>query len=303
MRLFHTKSGFRLLALLLLTPSLVPAADQKPEELVAHHLDSLGTAGARTANKSRVIQGTARFKMLVGGGSQLEGKGAVVSEERKLNIMMKFAADYRGEQFISDGDKSYVAATTADHRRTTLGEFVKSQPLLLQEGLLGGALSTAWALSNLDRNHPHLSVGGLKKADGRQLLDLHYEPKRGHDMEIHLYFDPETYRHVMTVYSMTVASGFGTSVASASDQVGLTTPANNPGGDPTQSSKQREIRYTLEERFGNFNITDGLTLPSHYNIHFTQELQNGNTTVYEWDMTATEVSDNMTLDPRNFLVK
>jgi len=53
------------------------AADLKPDELVAHHLDSLGTAAARAANKSRVVQGTARFKILVGGGGQLEGKGAV----------------------------------------------------------------------------------------------------------------------------------------------------------------------------------------------------------------------------------
>jgi hypothetical protein len=122
-------------------------------------------------------------------------------------------------------------------------------------------------------------------------------------MESDLYFDPETYRHVLTVYSLTAASGLGGSVLSASDQVGLTTPANNPGSDPTQSSRQREIRYTLEERFSEFDATDGLTLPSHYNIHFTEELQNGHTTVYEWDMAATEVSNNMTLDPRNFQIK
>jgi hypothetical protein len=297
------KSCFWLLALLLSQPSLIQAADLKPEELVAHHLDSLGTAAARATIKSRVVQGPARFKILVGGGNMVEGKGAVVSEERKLNIMMKFATDYKGEQFISDGNKSYIAATTADHRRTTLGEFVKSQPLVLQEGLLGGALSTAWTLLNLNQNHPHLSSGGLKKADGRQLLDLHYEPKKGNDMDIHLYFEPDTYRHVKTVYSITLATGFGGSVPSASDQVGLTTPSSAPGSDPTQSSRQREIRYTLEERFSDFNTSDGLTLPSHYNIHFTQELQDGRTTVYEWDMTANEVSSNISLDPRNFLVK
>ena len=212
MRSLNMKSGFWLLTLVLSAPPLIRAADQKPEELVARHLDSLGTAEARAANKSRVIQGPATFKMPVGGGSQLEGKGAVVSEERKLNIMMKFASDYRGEQFISDGDKWSIAATTADHRRTAFGEFVKSQPLLLQEGLLGGALSTAWALANIEHNHPHLSSAGLKKVDGRQLLDLHYESKRGNDMDIHLYFDPETYRHVLTVYSLTAASGFGGSV-------------------------------------------------------------------------------------------
>jgi hypothetical protein len=303
MRLLNMKSGFWLLTLILSVPPLIRAADQKPEELVARHLNSLGTAEARAASKSRVIQGPATFKMLVGGGSPLEGKGAVVSEERKLNIMMKFASDYRGEQFISDGDKLSIAATTADHRRTAFGEFVRSQPLLLQEGLLGGALSTAWALSNTERNHPRLSSAGLKKVDGRQLLDLHYESKRGSDMDIHLYFDPETYRHVLTVYSLTTASGFGGSVPSASDQVGLSTPSNNPASDPAQSSRQRQIRYTLEERFSDFTSTDGLTLPSHYNIHFTEELQNGHTAVYEWDMAAAEVSNNMTLDPRNFQVK
>jgi hypothetical protein len=59
----------------------------------------------------------------------------------------------------------------------------------------------------------------------------------------------------------------------------------------------------LEERFSDFTTTEGITLPSHYNIHFTQELQDGKTTVYEWDMKANEVSENMSLDPRNFQVK
>ena len=297
------KSGFGILALLIVQGVFSHAADLKPDELVAHHLDSLGTAALRSANKSRVVQGTARFRMLVGGGGQLEGKSAVVSEEHKLNILMKFASDYKGEQFISDGNKSSVAATTSEHRRTILGEFVMSQPVLLQDGLLGGALSTAWALANVDNNHPRLSTHGLKKVDGKQLLDLRYEPKRSTEMDIHMYFDPETYRHVQTVYTITLASGLGGSVPSMSDQVGLTTQAGQSGSDPTRSSKQQQIRYTLEERFSDFNTTDGITLPTHYNIHFTQEAQDGKTTVYEWDVTASEVSENMTLDPRNFQVK
>jgi hypothetical protein len=299
----NVKSGFWLLALLFGQALPVHAADLKPEELVAHHLDSLGTAAARGANKSRVVQGTARFKMLVGGGGQLEGKGAVVSEERKLNIMMKFPNEYKGEQFITDGDQSYIAATTSAHRRTTFGEFLRSQPVILQDGLLGGAMSTAWALSNLERNHPHLSSGGLKKVDGWQVVDLRYQPKKSNDMDIHLYFDPETYRHVETVYSIVLATGFGNSVPSISDQSGLTSSSGMPASDPAQSSKQRQIRYTLEERFSDFKTADGITLPSHYNIHFTQELQDGKTTIYEWDMTATDVSENMSLDPRNFRVK
>jgi len=62
-------------------------------------------------------------------------------------------------------------------------------------------------------------------------------------------------------------------------------------------------RYTIEERFSDFKTTDGLTLPEHYTNHFTEELQNGHTTVFEWEITANEVSTNMSVDPRNFLVK
>jgi len=301
---FSTRSRLFLLLLLLTAPaSQIYAADLKPEDLVAHHLDSLGTAAAREANKSRVVQGTARFKLLVGGGGQLEGKSAVVSQERKLNLLLKFPNDYKGEQFISDGDKSYIAATTSNHRRSALGEFVMSQPVILQDGLLGGELSTAWALANLDHNHPHLNFAGRKKIDGREVLDLRYQPKRSNEMDIHLYFDPETYRHVETVYSIVLASGLGASVPSMSDQVGLTTPSALGGADPTRSSKQQQTRYTMEERFSDFNTTDGITLPTHYNIHFTEESQDGKTTVYEWDVTASEVTENMSLDPRNFQIK
>jgi len=58
----------------------------------------------------------------------------------------------------------------------------------------------------------------------------------------------------------------------------------------------------LEERFSDFNTPMDYSA-FHYNIHFTQEAQDGKTTVFEWDMTANEVSENMSLDPRNFQVK
>ncbi len=59
----------------------------------------------------------------------------------------------------------------------------------------------------------------------------------------------------------------------------------------------------MEERFSDFKTAEGLTLPTKYSIHFTEELQNGTTKVYEWDLTADEISNNRPLDPRNFQVK
>jgi hypothetical protein len=52
--------------------------------------------------------------------------------------------------------------------------------------------------------------------------------------------------------------------------------------------------------FGDFRTVDGLTLPSHYDLRFTEELQNGFTKSLEWDITTTRVLNKVSLDPRNF---
>lgn len=279
------------------------AADVKLEDIVTRHLDSIGTADVRAA-KSRIVQGTAQFRMRVGGGGELQGTSALVSEGRKSILMIKLANnDYRGEQFVTDGDKVSVVATTANHKWSDFGEFVRSQDQIVREGLIGGALTTSWALLNLGENSHKLSYDGIKKADGWPAYQLTYHSKQKYDLTIHLYFDTETYRHVMTTYSVTLASSFGGFMPSISDQAGLSTPSNAPGADVTQSSKQKETRYTLEERFSDFKTAEGLTLPAKYVIQFTEELQNGTTKLYEWDVNADEISSNRPLDPKNFQIK
>jgi len=46
---------------------------------------------------------------------------------------------------------------------------VNSQDFIVKEGLLGGELSTAWALQNLDGNRVKIEYIGLKKVDGHEL--------------------------------------------------------------------------------------------------------------------------------------
>ncbi len=283
---------------------IVRATDMKPEDVVTRHLDSIGRADTRAAAKSRIVQGTAQFKIRVGGGGELAGTSALVSEGQKSVLMVKFSNnDYRGEQFVTDGDKVSVASTTSNHKWSDFGEFVRSQDQIVREGLLGGTLTTAWALLNLTENKARLSFDGERKVDGRPAYQLSYHSKKRDDLTVHLYFDPETYQHIMTTYSVTLASGLGGFVASISDQAGLTTPSNAPGADVTQSSKQKETRYTIEERFSDFKTAEGLTLPTKYVIRFTEELQNGTTKLYEWDISADEVSNNRSLDARNFQIK
>jgi len=68
------------------------ADDTKPEEIVAKHLDSLGTAEARAAVKSRVLQGTLHFKDLVGNVGNADGSWWSISQQRELNFGMKFGS-------------------------------------------------------------------------------------------------------------------------------------------------------------------------------------------------------------------
>lgn len=285
-------------------PSLMWGADMKSEDLVAKHLDSIGTAEARAGVKSRVVQGTSQLTLHVGGSGQMQGTSAQVSEGRKMVWMIKFpSGDYRGEQFVTDGEKVSVAATTSSHRRSSFAEFVNSQEQIVREGLIGGTLTTAWALLNLSENKPKLSFDGEKKVDGHPAYQLTYHSRKKDDLTVHLYFDPETFHHIMTTYAITLASGLGGSQPSLSEQAGLTTSPGQSGSDATQSSKQKETRYTIEERFSDFKTAEGLTLPTKYVIHFTEELQNGSTNVFEWDLTVDEVSNNRSLDPKNFQVK
>lgn len=275
------------LTLLLSVSLLLPAAhaaDTKAEEIVAQHLDSIGTAEARAAVKSRAIEGTLRFKALVGGSGEIVGSWGRVSEQRKSNFVMRFGTgDWRGEQFVFNGDKTWFAAPTASHRPSVLAKFVSSQDFIIKEGLLGGVLSTGWALQNLNPDRVKLEYMGLKKVDGHELQGIEYYSKGNTDMTVKLYFDPETHRHVMTVYAVAISPNMSHRV--------------------TESVNQQEIRYTVEERFSDFQTDNGITLPRHYGLQYTQELQSGSTRVYDWDMTADKILNNLDLAPGNFQIK
>ena len=78
------------------SPYLVAAAaDSKSEDIVAKHLDSIGTPEARAAVKSRALQGTLHFKELIGEMGDATGNWGYVSEQRKSNFVMKFGSGPR----------------------------------------------------------------------------------------------------------------------------------------------------------------------------------------------------------------
>jgi hypothetical protein len=303
-------SSLFVLTLALVQIGLVSASDLKPAEIVARHLDSVAPAATRAAAKSRVVQGTLTFRVPVGGGGEVAGTWGRVSSEDKSAFVMRFrAGNWRGEQFTFDGSKTGFAAATSSHRRSEFAEFISSQDFIIKEGLLGGEYSTGWALTRLEENHARVESLGRKKVHGRELIGLQYFSKKTNDMQVKMYFDPETFRHVLTIYSMTIAP--------------------NMSSDVMQSPSQKETRYTLEEEFSDFKTTEGVTLPTIYRLQWTEDLpacttcdgsqvgpssvaagqmptreqvltDSGRTLLFDWQMTVTGLRDNIPLDAGNF---
>ncbi len=291
--------------------ALAANAPADADGLVAQHLDSIASGSVRAALKSRVVQGPVQYKILVGGAGVIDGKAVLVSEGKKFQLMMKLPNnDYHGEQFVFDGDKDKVAFSTSRQSRSSLGNFVFVQDAVIRVGRLGGAISTAGPLLNINERKAKLSFEGLKKIDGQGLYDLRYRPKKNTDLEIHLYFDPQSYRHVETIYSYSTTEGFAGSAPGSGGSSAIpgtmdTGPGSGgPGSSPeTANARQQMTRYRLQEKFSEFKTVDGVTLPTHYDIQFTQELQNGKTTLSDWDLKGLDVSNNMGVDARNFEVK
>jgi hypothetical protein len=275
---------FAFVSLLITHAVILRAADLSPAEIILKHLDSIGTEQVRNSTTSRAIQAFATYRILVGGSGAIDGKAQMASEGRKADFLFKInAGTYRGEQFIYDGNHIEVVGTYADKSRSEFGNFVQAQDILLRENLLGGVWSTSWALLDVEGRKAKLHSEGTKKVDGKELLAIRYLPHKNTDLDIILYFDPQTFHHVMTVYRMEPST-------------------SNVGGETAQAGKSTR-RYRLEERFSDFKTVDGLTLPTHYDLRYTLEAESGFTKSIEWELQNVQISNNIGIDARSFEVK
>jgi hypothetical protein len=249
--------AFHFLAVALLYPSTASVADKKmpADEVVANHLDAIGNAEARAAVKSRVALGTVVYGEAISGRVHQEGPAQLFSAGNKMRVEFQLRQpQYPGERFIFDGRKSDIAEV-APGSRSVLGGFLYVQESVLAEGLFGGALFTGWTLFTAKERGAKISAGTVKKIDGRELIEVSYSPKKHGDpaFQIRLYFEPETFRHVRTVYTLTTPHSMASSA---------TTSARDDTG---------ELREILEERFSDFKDANGLTLPSRWEIRFYRE--------------------------------
>lgn len=272
----------RSLIFLALLPLLLPAKDKlKPEEVVAQHLNSIGTPEARAAAKSRTATGKTHMRILTGGQGQADGRAFLFSEGQHCRVALPFDfADYWGEHFVFDLNRTDVGFSQPTVR-SGWGNFIRNYDSILKEGLVTGALSTAWALLDAAGRQAKLDYDGIKKVEGKEFHQISYRGKKGQgDMKVLLFFETDTFRHVRTTYDMVVSAGLGAS--------------------PEESSRQSERRFELEENFGGFKTFDGLTLPTQWTVRYTSG--NSNRPMREWSMSFDQVLHNQPIDPKVWLI-
>jgi hypothetical protein len=266
----------------LLIPQHSTATDKlKPEEIIAKHLESIGTDMARATIKTRIIAGTSQVVFKTAPVGQSYGRAVMASEGMKNLVGMSFVSSvYPREEFAFNGN-SFIAAFVTPGVRSSLGSFLMNHDVVFKQGLMGGTLSTAWPFLNLSGRNANLEYAGVKKIASRPAHELKYHPKGSGDLQISIFFDEGTFEHVRTEYQRVIAA---------------------PTGDRAYSNvNERESRYKLIEEFSKFSVEQGLNLPHVYRIHLLTDAQSG-TFEAEWLIQLTDFTFNQKIDPNSFTI-
>ncbi len=249
------------------------------EDVLAKHLDSIGSAKSRDSIKTRIIVSDAEF--LRQKQNPITGKSIIASSNEGAVFGINLdAINYRLDKFSFDGKRIRVGYIQPGIR-STLGNFLTSYETLLKDGLLGGTLSSSWALLDTAGRKSKLTYDGTEKIDGNETYVLEFQPKGGADITVKMYFDGKNFRHVRTVYSRVIGARIGS-------------------GGVDSSGRQVETRHRLIEDFSDFKKYGGaLTLPSSYKISYS--IVGGALTLNDlWKFKVTDASFNQPLGDNAF---
>jgi hypothetical protein len=251
----------------------------KPEEIIAKHLEAIGTADVRKAITGYLITGDIQFDFYSRGKGSAQGKAVLASNGVKTLVGMGFASNnYRQENFAFDG-KDVTTSFINPGERSNLGYFLYANRGIVKDGLVGGALSTGWALLDMTAREAKLENGGIKKIDGVEAYLVRYISKKGSDLEIRLYFDAATFQHIRSEYEGVVSAQMGPSI--------------------DKSAEQSASRYKLIERFSDFRKEGAVTLPHAYKIEYTYDGKT-NSIRYVWDLSLQKFVFNQPFAPESF---
>jgi hypothetical protein len=264
----------------LLVPAWIARAEEKltVDQILARHAEAIGKAEARAAVRNRVAYGVASVTLRSTGDQQV-GTGVMASEGPRHVIAMLFpATEYPHEKVGYDGKTVTVGAISAA-TKTALGNFILTHRQIASEGLLGGTISTAWPLLDMTGHDADLEYAGEKKVDKRRAHCLKFMPRKGSDIQVHIYIDAENFRHIRTEYTRFIGA-----------QMTRT---------PEAASRQRETRYTVVEDFADFAAEQNLTLPHTYRLHLTLSGASSSLMI-DWEMRLTQFQFNQDVDPKTF---
>jgi hypothetical protein len=270
------------LALLLAVSPRSSAQKLKPEDVVTRHLESIGSAKARAAVKTRIISGTSQVIFHTTPIGQAVGRAVLASEDIKSLLGMSFPSPVYPREELGFNGSTFMAAYVLPGSRSALGSFLMTHSLIFKQGLMGGTLSSAWPLLDLTRRNAELEYSGEKKVGNQMLHELKYVPRGGSDLQIRLYFDQDTFKHVRTEYERTIAGAMG-------DRSYVT-----PGTG-------RETRFKMVEEFSDFKKESELNLPHTYKINLITDTDAG-TLLTDWTIKLTQFTFNEKIDPTSFSI-
>jgi len=273
------------LTCILVVPATRPDNKLTPAELISKHLESIGPAEARARVQGTRIKGVSVVSVKLCGEGQVEGQALLASQGAANLINLKFETpEYPYELLRFDG-KKFIAIPFKPGSRTCLAQFFQDNEVIFKEGLAGGILSESWPLLKVEEKNPKLEYSGLKKIDGRELHALRYGPRKGSEMKIVLYFDPQTFQHVRTEYSQVL-------YANEQRRIGGTSGSGLPAPNQTASNAHIEAY----EEFSDFKVEEGLNLPHTYKFHLSiqSELKPA---LVDWVLNLTDFAFNVPFDP------
>lgn len=251
------------------------------EQLVAKHLESIGTAEARAKVKSRIMIGGVAATFRGQANGTLDGRAVLASENASNMILMRFGSpEYPHEKVGFDG-KNFTVGFTRPGTRTELGNFLETNSIVFRQGLMGGVLSSAWTLANLATAEVKLDYAGTGKVGDRAAHKLRFRPRKASDLQVTLFFDAENFRHLRTLYEREVAPRMG--------------------GTDIESAQQRETRYKLVEDYSDFRREGELTLPHSYSLQYSVD-GNVKTLTYSWKINLEQFTFNQPIAVNSFNV-
>jgi hypothetical protein len=250
---------------------------------------------------------------MLGGGSKAEGPIIFRDNGPWIELGMELNhPEYPADGFGYDGRTTLVHRFPASNLSgfgqvifPELGYFLGAHDRLLQDGLFGGVLRTSWALLFLDPEKDKLRYRGLKKKRGRELHLLEYKLAKVQDgsVTVMFYFEPDTYRHVLTKYNILdtrnrlegkmVATGSG-----GSEFQGFSTLFKfSQSSFLTPGSEIGKRVHDLEEHFSDFRKVDGLDLPLSWSVRLRREIypfevstdHSQNQRVTQWQISLSEI--------------